>query len=155
MPEPSIQNPHLYEGPSFQGVTFLLASISTPTTQKGTANEHLLAIGSQMDGGNNTAYISGTWAPASDPSSTKSVTGSIIDDRGLCVACSWMNGKIGPISGKQGMNTLSGSLDYENFNWLLQGTVTVLDGDGVPQPGGPGNVSGSPIRSRPSEVYHG
>ena len=125
---------NLYNGPSFQGLSFDLASSSGKPA-------HTLTIQTQTAGFNYTAYITGTWQ---GDGAAKPVTGQIVDVNGaITITVSWANGQ-------GGTNTLSGTISwvpelvYFQSHWQLQGSVTVTNGAGQVVPGaGPGNVSGS------------
>jgi hypothetical protein len=124
----------VYNGPSFQGLSFdLLSSNGKPA--------HTLTIQTQTNGFFDTAYITGTWQ---GEGAAKPITGSIVDVNGnITITVTWANGQ-------GGTNTLSGTitwvpeLAFFQSHWLLQGSVTVTDANGqVVQGAGPGNVSGN------------
>jgi len=127
-------NLHVYNGPSFQGLSFDLASANGKPA-------HTLTIQTQTSGFFYTAYITGTWQGDGAP---KQVTGDIVDVNGaISITVTWANGQ-------HGTNTLSGTINWVPeraitlSHWHLQGTVTVTNGAGQVVPGaGPGNVSGS------------
>jgi hypothetical protein len=146
----ALWRPPVYNGPSFQGLSFDLQSSNGKPA-------HTLTIQTQTNGFFNTAYITGTWQ--GDGPTARSITGRIVDINGsITITVSWANGQ-------GGTNTLSGSISWvpEPFfvqsHWHLQGSVTVTDASGqIVQGAGPGNVSGnaypySLIVAMSNEVY--
>jgi hypothetical protein len=126
--------PFYYDGPSIQGLSFLLQSTNG-------SPDHTLKIGTQASLPFELASITGTWQ-GKNAGSVKSFTGTITKGRYLYIACSWANGM-------SGMNTLSGTLVLKKKSpnavlpeWFLQGAVTATDQNGMVVPGGPGDVSG-------------
>jgi hypothetical protein len=124
-----------YDGPSFQGLSFLLKSSNG-------SPDHTLKIAKQNSLPFELAYITGSWQ-GSNGGSAKNFTGHVIKgQRVLSIACSWANGS-------NGTNTLSGTLTLRSVppailpEWFLQGAVTVTDQNGMVVPDmGPGKVSG-------------